>query len=529
MNDLLNRQPVKDTHQTLLILLVSLGFALLFFSLEGWHGFSLWDEGFMWYGAQRVMLGEMPNRDFMGYDPGRYFWSASIMKLYGNNGIIALRAAEAAVQAIGLYIGLSLLGRSTRKLNFVYLLLVGVTLAIWMSERHRVFDSALPIAQIGILAYWLHQPSYRRYFWAGLGVGFMTLFGRNHCLYGVFGSLVAIGYLAIGPKQGPPIVKATLLWALGFIAGCLPILLMLVFVPGFALAFWDSIRLLFEIKTTNYPLPVPWPWTVDFRPMEHMVAASWFMAGIFFLAIAAFSLLGFVWVMGCCLRRKTVDSVMVACVVMSIPYAHYAFSRADVYHLENGIFSLLIACFALLANRPAGIKWPLAGLLCGASFMVMLPYHPAWQCYAMKQCVATKVGVDTLVVDVDTSNDLKLLNRLAEDFAPGDQTFVATPFWPGAYAALGRKSPLWEIYALFPRSLEFQQAEIERINNAKPGFVIVFDIPLDNRDELRFRNTHPLLQKFIIDTFEPAEGYTKNPAYQIYKKRTNAQSNNPKP
>lgn len=507
---------MKNKHLPFQILVLAAFVVFALFIWEGNKGFNLWDEGFLWYGAQRVMLGEVPIRDFMAYDPGRYYYSAALMSLLGNNGIMALRIAVAIFQTMGLFVGLLLIARTIKKQNFFYILLSVITLIVWMFPRHKLFDISLSILLIGILAYLVQNPTSRRYLFTGLCVGLVAIFGRNHGMYGAAGSLGVMLWLSIKRTEGPTLIKGVSLWAVGILIGFLPILLMGLLAPGFATAFKESILFLFEFKATNLPLPIPWPWLVNFSSLPLGIALRGVLVGLFFIATIVFGILSIAWVIWQKFQNKQVSPALVAASFLALPYAHYAYSRADVGHLAQGIFPMLVGCLVLLSTQPAKIKWSLALILCLSSFWVMFIVHPGWQCHASKQCVNVEVSGSNLIIDPGTANDVRLLRQLADQYAPKGQSFIAAPFWPGAYALLERKSPMWEIYALFRRPQAFEQAEIERIKTAKPSFAFVLDMPLDGHDELRFKNTHPLIHQYILDNFELLPN-SPNPSYQIYK------------
>ncbi|MGO9605593.1 MAG: hypothetical protein ACLQAT_19765 [Candidatus Binataceae bacterium] len=487
------------------------------FLWQGHRGFSLSDEGFLWYGAKRVLLGEVPIRDFMAYDPGRYYWSAAFMQFWGNDGIVSLWGAVGVFQALGLFAGLLLVAHGSAKPRPLFILLAALILTLWMFPRHKIFDSSLSIFLVAALSFLIERPGGRRYFLAGFVVGLAAVFGRNHGMYGLAGSMGVIAYLAWRRQGGLRLTGALAAWAAGVVIGYLPVLLMLAAVPGFAGAFWDSIRYLFEFKRTNLPLPVPWPWLVPFGSVPVFGAVRGVLIGLLFIAIVIYGAAGTIAAVLRKLRKRPLEPIAAATAFMALPYAHYAYSRADPNHLALGMFPFILGVLTWLANRTPRIKWPVAGLLCAVSLGIMLPLNPGWRCRVNRSCVPVNVAGDRLATDPGTAQDLALLRNLDAAFAGGNRSFIATPFWPGAYAALGRRSPLWEIYALLPRSVAFQQAEIARIKTADPGFVVVVDFPLDGRDELRFHDTHPLIDQYIRDHFVPLTGYTQDPHYRLYK------------
>jgi hypothetical protein len=502
--------------------LLSCFLVLVLFIWQGHTGFSMADEGYLWYGSQRTLLGDIPIRDFMAYDPGRYYWCAALMKIVGSSGIVAVRAAVAVFQVLGLATGILVIARGS-KASVSLCLITAVVLALWMFPRHKLFDITLSLWLVGALTYLVARPSNLRYLLLGAAVGLAAVFGRNHGVYGVAGSLLGMVYLAIRRQDRRSVVLGFLVWCVGVFIGYLPILLMLLAMPGFLHAFWGDILFLIGIKTTNLPLPVPWPWDVSLHDRAWIWVFRDLMVGAAFVLLPLCGVLAIAYLALSRFLRREVSPALVGSGCFILPYAHYAFSRADIGHLALGIFPLLLSILAFAAAAPSAMKWAFAGLLLIASAVVMLPVHPGWQCHETGDCLKVDVAGDRLLLDPSTASDVTLLQRLDRDFASGGKSIVATPFWPGAYPLLERKSPVWEIYALSPyRSEDFQRDEIARIAAASPGFVIVVDAALDGRDELRFHNTHPLMARFFSEHFDRVSGYSDNPDYWIFKSKSAA-------
>lgn len=501
-------------------LLILLSFAtasllvLLFYQWESHTGFNLWDEGYLWYGVQQVMRGEVPMRDFMAYDPGRYYWSAWLMVISGDDGIVALRATIAIAEALGIFAGLYWIGRSMRRADPLFLLLVALTLLAWMYPRHKLIDISLSIFLLCALAYLVENPTGRRHFVAGLCVGLVAFFGRNHGLYGAVGSMGVIAWLTIRRDAGQPLSKALGFWAAGVAVGFSPMLVMALVVPGFTSALWDSVAFLFEIKATSIPLPVPWPWRADLT--APIGKAIWDVGiGVLFIAILVIGIAGPLWACWQRLQRRPVPPALVAAAFLALPFIHRVFSRASINSLAQGIYPMLIGVLVALALLRPAARWPLAILVCLASWWMVHPYYEGWQCRDGATCTEVEISGDTLRVVPFIAEDIALLRQMAGAYAPDGGNVYVAPFWPGAYPLLERPSPTWEIYALFPRTEVFEKSEIARLEKAKPSLVFIYDLALDGRDDLRFRNTHPLIFRYILERYVPVA--SPNPEYLIFK------------
>lgn len=491
------------------------------FLLQGNKGFSLADEGYLWYGAQRVYDGEVPLRDFMSYDPGRYYWSSAFFAIFSDNGIMTLRIALASFQVIGLFVGIYLLFKDFIKLtfkNYIYIAYVVVILMLWMFPRHKLIDINISIILIGVLTYLVKNNTKKSLFITGVFVGIAATFGRNHGTYGAFASIMVILLSQIDQKNNINIFHSFAYWVAGIFVGFSPIFIMALLIPNFGTAFIDSVLFMLNQSTTNLPLPVPWPWVINSNVNSNYLLIKQIFIGLFFIAILVFSIVSMLWVFYKRYKKHDISPVLVAAAFLSLPYSHYAFSRADAGHLAQGLFPFLIGCLVLIATLKSGYKLIFSLLLLVSTIFSTMTEHPGWNCFQSKNCVEVNISDNTLKVHPAMAAQVSFLKQVSDQYAPNGESFISTPFWPGAYALLERKAPVWEVYALWKRGEDFEKVEINRIKEAKPTFVVIQDYLLDGREDLLFKNTHPLVHQYILDNFEP-DINNQNSLVKVYKKR----------
>jgi hypothetical protein len=361
-------------------------------------------------------------------------------------------------------------------------------------------------------------PSTQRFLVHGVVIGLAAMLGRNHGLYGVIACLLVTPVLMLGVDT-PVWRRCIPAWVAGIVLGFSPVLIGLVRDHRFAAMFWESIRfVLFEYKGTNLPLPVPWPWTVPAQGPLPALVGPW-LVGCFFVALLLFCASGAAVVLRQLRREKSVaNPIFVACVATAIPYLNVAFSRADVQHLAQAILPCLIGFLVWpWPSRSRAIMQPLSLVaLVVTTLWVMLPMHAGYVMRTQPGWKSVDVRGDQVWMSANTAASVENIDELASRYVSTGGTILSVSVWPGAYALLGVRSPVYEIYPLFPRSDEFQDREIAQLKQANPQLLLVNDVAVDGRDELRYVNTHSRIWNYISTHYHQIRSPDREPQLKVY-------------
>jgi hypothetical protein len=375
------------------------------------------------------------------------------------------------------------------------------------------------MAGVAAAVYLLERPTLRRHFWAGALVGLGLFFGKNHGLYlGVAFLLLILLLRWRGPSPTPPISPGLprLLgaWVLGGIAGASPLLLMLAFVPGFFGSYADSIRFFFEQGRTNFPLPIPWPWRAELAGNDFLEVAHQLGLGLGFLLFPLF-VAGAVLIV---LRSRGSElgsrAVLIASGAVSLVYMHYAFSRADLVHLAPSLHPVLLGLAALpglwAGRRRLAAALVLGVFLAGITGFGVLPSTPLYKELTVHPYRPYQVAGDELLLLPRTINLLSWVERKTERI-PAGEPLLLIPNMTGVYPALGRRSPVWDIYPIWPAPPRLDQRMLDEMKARKVRWVILQDYAVDGRDDLDFAHTHPRVGSYLAEEFERAERWRKKP------------------
>ena len=484
------------------------------FLFKGNLGLDLGDEGHLWYGMIQTAQGAVPIRDFRSYDPGRYYWAATWSLIFGS-GIIALRISNALFQIIGLSLGLSAVSRVVT--NRWLLALVGGLLTIWMFPQHKLYEHSIAMGAIFFAVFLIERPSIKRHFVAGVFIGVAAFIGRNLGVYCFIAFFCLILFIWVKTEK-QFLARRLAAWALGIAVGYLPMVFMMIFVPGFFASFIDSVRLLFSPYGPVLPIPIPWPWTIQFSSLTSLSGISKFMVSLIFLIMPIFYLGATIYIISS-LKPETLapgTTLLTSSVFVGIPLMHHAAVRSDVAHLAQSIHPFLIGLIALpFAIRLSRNKWVVSVLsvfILIITFTIAIPREGFPVLGRMMAAISGRPSLvkyeldgDSVWVSKKQADYIESIRQFVNEYVRRDESILIAPYEPGLYPILGKTSPIWDPYPLFPAEEERQRRIIRSLVNRNVNWALISNRPLDGIDERRFSNTHNLVWQYLMKEFTPVD------------------------
>ncbi len=324
----------------------------------------------------------------------------------GSN-FLAIALATAALSVFGLTCGLLSLRRVSQ--SHCMLAVMGVVLWLWMFPQFKAFDHSVSLSMVYFAVLLVEKPKVSRHFGVGIFLGLAAFFGRNHGFYGLIAYFLLI--LFIWHKLSRvDLPKRLVAWAFGIVIGYLPLLIMVIFIPEFLGAFWNDLVLLFDYGATNIPLPVPWPWQIDYAELPTLDAIKQALTGTLFLVMPVFFIGAGIYLSIAHAVRLQRNPLFVAAAFVGLIYIHYAFSRADIAHLAQGIHPFLLGLMALpMWEFNYLFKLGAMLLLLAASLLTVgLDSHYAYFVEKVKKKLPAKIA-GSPVAEVRTIDGVKVI------------------------------------------------------------------------------------------------------------------------
>jgi len=514
----LSSLPLDSWAQRLTPWLIALFWTGLSYALIGDLYLNLRDEGYLWYGVQAVGRGELPFRDFQSYDPGRYYWCWFWNQLFGES-ILGMRAGLAIFQWIGLSLALVVLQRVFR--GWRWLLPAGLLLMLWMFPRFKVFEATLSMLGMWSLVRVIERPSGARLALAGWVLGTAAFFGRNHGLYLGAANLALFGLLWIRAR-GELQPRRLPIWALGVLLGYAPMLGMLLWVPGFAEAFWRELLATAQ-RGANLPQDFPWPWSFAPAGLEGSAYwGAWIEQAAFWLPLIALPL-GSLLLLRTPGPRLRSRAALLGAALVGLAYVHHYAVRSDLPHLAQAGLPLLV--LLLLSAGLSRRRWIASGvlaLLLAHGLLLAQQAHPTFKQFRLWgdriELEPFHVAGVELCLKASQARHLERVRRVVEKYVPpGERMFIA-PTRTTFYPLFGKASEVWWIYFLFQGTEKEQKAVIQRLEQREVHWALADEKSFAKDEAFDLRNTNPLIWEHLVRHWMRIQDPLIPPGYFLFQR-----------
>lgn len=147
--------------------------------------------------------------------------------------------------------------------------------------------------------------------------------------------------------------------------------------------------------------------------------------------------------------------------------------------------------------------WLALGVLLVWSAWATWPEN-AWLQYSLsrEQFFPYRVGKDQLWLPRQEGELIQKMYLLPLANSGQKNDTLIAPYGPGFYVLLGKKSPVWEIYYLFPDFAWSQDETWRKLERENVRWMLFERKSLDGKEaETRMNETHPLLWRRIQESF----------------------------
>jgi len=528
------RPPSPRAWRTDLILAAAIAAAALAVNLPFANlGLMFGDDGYLAYGAQRILEGQMLYRDFeRGYPPGIFYLYALVFGVFGYDLLFTRIGAIIMLAALGA--GTYCLARPLAPRWAAAL--AGVLVLCLPPPAHKTFVPLAALAALAICGHLARHPyRSRTLLWAGLGLGCVALFRQE---VAGFGLLIAAGTIAIRESQAtgysrssidPPRswMRRVALAGVKLGAGVALIwapLLVFYAVHGGLFAMIEQVGLAGIQANRGTQIQLPGLFEGVSSP-EHLLSSLWeqMPATLFYFpGVAAACGLAIALVQLLRGSFKTRHAVVLQWALLTVLMHSLFLHRSDMAHVKQMlVIPILILAYVLgalwrdawppgaptLARAASWGRLAVVVLVCAWTLtMLGRGYRTRivrrYQARAHSQLLDEPRAPFALDPSVRKTT-ARVLRELRSLTRPGEPIFVA-PYAPLFYFLANRPNPTrYDIITPgHPARTEVQEEIVRVLEGSGVNVILVRKIALDGRKDSRFPRYTPILAQYMRTRFE---------------------------